>query len=90
MNNSIQELKLAKEWIECMSYNPSMTKLAAGSHDNNIYIYNASATKYSNFCVLKGHTSFVTSLDWSMSDSPEYIRSNCGGYELLFFNVDNK
>jgi WD40 repeat protein len=90
LNNIIQSLTLAKEWIECMSYNPSMSKLAAGSHDNNIYIFNVSAKKYMQYCVLKAHTSFVTSLDWSMNDSPQYIRSNCGGYELLFFNVDNK
>lgn len=25
-----------------------------------------------------------------MSTNPEYIRSNCGAYELLFFNVNNK
>lgn len=46
--------------------------------------------KYAKFAVLKGHNSFITCLDWSLSDSPQYIRSNCGAYELLFFNVDAK
>ena len=40
--------------------------------------------------MLRAHNSFVTNLDWSLSSEPAYIRSNCGAYELLFFNVDNK
>jgi hypothetical protein len=40
--------------------------------------------------MLRGHNSFVTCLDWSLSSDPSYIRSNCGAYELLFFNVDTK
>ncbi|CAI2383913.1 unnamed protein product [Moneuplotes crassus] len=77
-----------KEWCECLEYNPSMTKLAAGSHDNNIYIYDISDHGYSFYCVLKGHNSYISSLDWS--DDGAFIRSNCGAYELLFFDVENK
>lgn len=77
------------EWIECMSYNSKGDKLAVGSHDNNIYIYSVDRN-YALFATLKAHTSFVTSLDWSLTNSPNYIRSNCGSYELLFFNVDAK
>ena len=29
-----------KEWIECMEYSPDGSKLAVGSHDNFIYVYN--------------------------------------------------
>jgi microtubule-associated protein-like 1/2 len=72
-----------------MSYNPKNTKLAAGSHDNNIYVYDVDRN-YSLFATLKAHTSFITAFDWSLTDSPSYIRSNCGSYELLFFNVDAK
>jgi WD40 repeat protein len=69
-------------------YNPSETRLAAGSHDNNIYIYDIVDTGYSLFTVLHGHTSYITSLDWS--EDGNYIRSNCGSYELLFFDVEGK
>lgn len=89
LNQIIHTIKDAKEWIECMAYNPACDKLAAGSHDNNIYIYNAKS-KYSKFAVLKAHNSFITCFDWSLSDSPSLIKSNCGAYELLFFNVDSK
>lgn len=70
-----------------MSYSPNEDKLAVGSHDNNIYIYNA-LQKYQLYATLKGHNSFITCFDWSLDG--KYIRSNCGAYELLFFNVDNK
>jgi microtubule-associated protein-like 1/2 len=72
-----------------MDYNPSGARLAVGSHDNNIYVYTCDKI-YAKFAVLKAHTSFVTGFDWSLEDNPSYIRSNCGGYELLFFNVDSK
>jgi len=89
LNKVIKKLSDSQEWIECMAYSPQGAMLAVGSHDNNIYVY-AVERDYVKYCTLRGHTSFVTGLDWSLSDSPAYIRSNCGGYELLFFDVDAK
>lgn len=71
-----------------MSYNPKCDRLAVGSHDNFIYIYDVESN-YKFLFKLKGHSSFITALDWSLQD-PSYIRSNCGAYELLFFNVASK
>ena len=34
---------------------------------------------------LRGHSSFITHLDWSMDN--QLIRSTCGGYELLYWEV---
>jgi hypothetical protein len=34
---------------------------------------------------LKGHTSYVTHLDWSADSS--LIQSNCGAYEILYWDV---
>jgi len=39
LNQIICTFKSAQEWIECMSYSPDKSKLAVGSHDNNIYIF---------------------------------------------------
>jgi WD40 repeat protein len=79
-------LQDSDEWIEVIHYSPDEKKLAVGSHDNNIYIYDVDAG-YVKCGVLKGHTSYITNLDWSADSS--YIRSNCGAYELLFFKMDD-
>lgn len=77
-----------KEWIEIMRYNAAGDKLAVGSHDNFIYLYNVGEEKYTPYCKLRGHSSYITALDWSLDG--DMIRSSCGAYELLFFNVDSK
>ncbi|XP_034943375.1 echinoderm microtubule-associated protein-like 2 isoform X2 [Chelonus insularis] len=74
------------EAIQVAQYSPDGTLLALGSRDNCIYIYqvNESAKKYSRVGRCMGHSSFVTHLDWS-ADS-QYLRSNSGDYELLYWN----
>jgi len=72
----------SKEWIEVMAYSPDGKKLAVGSHDNNIYVYDS--TNYSLLGKCSKHNSFITCLDWSKDG--KYIRSVCGAYELLFFS----
>ncbi len=88
LDKIIATFKDAKEWNEVAAYNPNGDKLGIGSHDNNIYLYNATPKKYSKYGVLKAHNSFITCFDWSLDS--EMIKSNCGAYELLFFNVSNK
>lgn len=67
-----------------MTYSPDGSKLAVGSHDNFIYVYETSA--YDLLGKLTGHSSYITCLDWSQDGT--YLRSVCGAYELLFWNVD--
>ena len=74
----------SKEWIEVIRFSPDGAKLAVGSHDNTIYVYDTNGYKLTGR--LTGHSSFIVSLDWSLDGS--YIRSVCGAHELLFFNVD--
>jgi len=78
--------KVAKEWIEVLKYSPDDKRLAVGSHDNNIYIYDVDGISYKLKGALKGHNSFITQLDWSKDG--EFIQSVCGAYELLFWNVE--
>lgn len=72
------------EWIEIMEYSPSGDKLAVGSHDNSIYFYDAST--YAKLGVMNKHSSYITSLDWSTDGT--YVRTVCGGYDLLFTKTD--
>ena len=70
-------------WIEFMSYSPSGELLAVGSHDSNVYVYNTK--DYILKCKLTGHSSFITSFDWSVDSN--FLRTNSGANELLYFNI---
>ncbi|KAF6771582.1 hypothetical protein AHF37_09212 [Paragonimus kellicotti] len=61
--------------------------IALGSRDNSIYVYQVleNGRKYSRVGRCSGHSSFVLHLDWS-SDS-QYLRSESGDYELLFWTA---
>lgn len=88
LDEIVTSLSNAKEWIECMAYSPSETYLGVGSHDNNIYLYTCGETKYNLYAKLTGHSSFITSFDWSLDS--EKIRSNSGAAELTFWDVKLK
>jgi WD40 repeat protein len=82
-----KKLKKA-EWIETMVYSPCSAYLAVGSHDNNIYLLDTKSYSEKKCIKLTGHSSFITALDWALDSS--YLRSVCGAYELLFFNIKSK
>ncbi|GMH77156.1 hypothetical protein TL16_g07308 [Triparma laevis f. inornata] len=75
-----------EEDIDDLKYSPNGTMLAVGSHDNYIDVYTVQ-TNYTLLHRFKGHTSYITHLDWS-SDS-RIIQSNCGAYEILYWDVKN-
>jgi len=87
LNKKLKSLKEPEEWSEVMRYSPDGTLFAVGSHDNNIYVYEVN-NDYKLYTKFAKHNSFVTSLDWSQDGS--YIRSVCGAYEKLYFNVKDK
>lgn len=76
------------EWIETMVYSPDSKWLAIGSHDNNIYLLDTKNYNEKKLIKLTGHSSFITAVDWALDSS--YLRSVCGAYELLFFNIGKK
>lgn len=69
-----------------MAYSPCNKFLAIGSHDNTIYLFDTKT--YKKATKLTGHSSFITAVDWSQDSN--YIRTVCGAYELLFFNIGTK
>ena len=75
---------ISKEWIEDLKFSPDGSKLAVGSHDNFIYVFdvlNAAMT----FKKMGASSSFITHLDWSIDS--QSIRTNDGSYELLYYDV---
>jgi len=82
LTGSSQVVNVSPKWIEIMHYSPDGRFLAIGSHDCTIYIYEGTRC----FSKLKKHSGAITALDWSADSS--YIRSNCTGYELLFWKID--
>jgi len=87
LKNEVFRSNEAKEWIQVIKYSPNEDLLAVGSHDNHIYIYTVHGDQYSLKGALKGHNSFITGIDWS--EDGKNIKSVCGAYELLFWDVDS-
>lgn len=79
----IKSLDDSDEWCQCAAFSPDGSMLAVGSHDNGVYVYSTADWSLIGRC--KGHSSYITALDWS--EDGKWIRSNCGAYELLFFEA---
>ncbi|XP_077290985.1 echinoderm microtubule-associated protein-like 2 isoform X2 [Arctopsyche grandis] len=74
------------EPIQCIKFSPDGRLVAFGSRDNFIYIYQVDedCRKYSRLGKCLGHSSYITHVDWSADG--QYLRSNSGDYELLYWN----
>ena len=75
-------IKHRKEWISDIRFCPNDERFAVGSHDNFVDIYRTEDFKLIATC--KGHSSYITHLDWS--DDSSTLHSNCGAYELLYWD----
>lgn len=84
LDTVIANLNQPKEWMEAIQYSPDGKYLAVGSHDNYIYIYDVDR-KYRPIQRLRGHSSFILALDWSVDGTS--IHTNCGAYELLYWDA---
>ncbi|KAM3959706.1 echinoderm microtubule-associated protein-like 2 isoform 3-T3 [Aphomia sociella] len=75
------------EPIQTIQYSPDNSMVALGSRDNFIYVYRVddAGARYTRIGKCLGHSSYITHLDWS--EDSQYIRSNSGDYELLFWNA---
>ncbi|KAJ3103386.1 Echinoderm microtubule-associated protein-like 5 [Phlyctochytrium planicorne] len=69
---------------EVIRFSPDGRYLAAAGHDMVVYIYEMSK-KFKLAGICKGHSSFITHLDWSSDSS--YLQTNSGDFELLFWSA---
>ena len=88
-DRKIASLKDAQEWCEVARYSPDEKFLAFASHDNNLYVYSVGDDgSYTLYKAFAKHNSFITAFDWSADST--YIRTVCGAYEKLYFNIADK
>lgn len=76
--------KDSKQWIQDLKFSPDGGTLAVGSHDNAVYFYDKKK-KWKLRSKFSSHSSYITHLDFS--EDSQFLRSNCGAYELLFSDV---
>ena len=70
-------------WIEAIVYSPNNERLAVGAHDNKIYLLDTKTYSVREIC--KGHSSYITNMDFSVDC--KYLQSTSGAYELLFWDA---
>jgi len=80
----IHQARDSREWISDAKFSPDGKAFGIGSNDNKIYIYDTKRD-FSLKAKCEKHHSFITHFDFS--EDANYIQSNCGGYELHFFNA---
>jgi len=95
---SLNEVSFRRDFREPISdvkFSPDSSMIAAGSSDDTIAIYGCELNiddRQRATCSLKplhrlrGHSSYITHLDWSRDG--QLLRSTCGAYELLYWNVE--
>jgi microtubule-associated protein-like 6 len=82
----VHQARDSREFITDIRFSPDGKSLAVASFDNKIYLYDTT-NSYMLRAKCEKHSSFVTHFDFS--DNSAYIQSNCGAYELLFFNTND-
>ena len=95
------EFHHCNEAIDEVKYSPDGCLLAVGSHDNFIDIYDVTGSAvpgrsngviYHRLHRLRGHSSYITHIDWSVYDPKvpdrRIIQSTCGAYELLHYDAN--
>ncbi|TMW58376.1 hypothetical protein Poli38472_009935 [Pythium oligandrum] len=80
----VYETRDTKQSINVVQYSPDNQSLVVGALDNCVYIYDV-PNNYTKRAVFNKHKAWITHIDIA-SDS-QYIRSNCGAFELLFADI---
>jgi len=76
--------KLCKEQVDAIAFSPDGQKIAAGSWDQTIRIIDPFKSK--ELKVLKGHTSSITHLNFSVDGA--YLMTASRDYEILYWDVE--
>ena len=82
-----EDRQLAAETISDLAFSPSGDVLAVASHDNNVYLL-AANEGWRPVAALKGHSSYVTHVDWSEDGAFLQVRTSWRGFALCATNGD--
>ena len=76
-----------REWVEVLKYSPDNQYLAAGSHDDCVYIWKISYDgKYSlHYHVQYVHSSAITAIDWTRDS--RFLRAIDQAYQKQYYDV---
>ncbi|KAI8847371.1 hypothetical protein BC829DRAFT_396745 [Chytridium lagenaria] len=72
--------------IEVIRFSPDGRYLAVAGHDMVVHVHEV-AKDFPHIATCKGHSSFITHMDWSADSS--FIQTNSGDYDLLFWSMPN-
>ena len=72
----------AKAWVSDVKFSPDSNTFAIGTHDRNIYLYDARGGRFKLKAKCVKHNSYITHFDFSSDSST--IQANDGAYEMLF------
>ena len=81
----LHEARDSMKYLTVIKFSPNGELLVVGSSDFKIYLYNVLAN-YTMLATMSQHRSFITALDFSSDSS--WLRSNCGGFELNYYEAD--
>ena len=81
----LHEARDSQKWLTDIKFSPDGELLAIGSWDAKIYVY-AVSSGYGLSTVISQHNSPIRHLDFSQDSV--WIQSNCGAFELCFFEAD--
>jgi WD40 repeat protein len=79
------EARDSNKWLREIKYSPNGNFIVIGGEDNKIYVYNVQEA-YALAAMISQHQSYIVSFDFS--DDSLWLRSNCGGLELCYFETE--
>jgi microtubule-associated protein-like 6 len=79
------EARDSSKWLREIKYSPNGKYIGIGGEDNKLYVYNVEEGYNLCACIAQ-HQSFILSFDFS--DDSAWLRSNCAGFELCFFESE--
>jgi len=83
----VKTITKCRRRIQCLKFSPSGKFLAAGSADNVIDIYKFDGDTYGYAGRLKGHSSVILKIDFSVDE--KFLQTCSQAYELLFYNLES-